>query len=263
MKKNKNIAERPRYAVHAEPSMLVYHEYDYEAFIKVENINRKVDAARVATMRDSINMLKTSIRPVVVAKMPKLGGDKWIIVDGQGLYEALRSMTWQIPYLVLNPRNTDELIMIMAFINTSNVKWQLYNYVHAWGYAKQEYIDLQDYTVRYSLRYAGLVAMAMNIHDIDQAAPIIKSGDFRITNTHFFELADIAVDLLMTEGLKGIGRLPNSLCVELVRYYDNIKHYNHATIKRRIKQNLDIIRVSSTKKSVVRDVLREKIFILP
>lgn len=242
-------------------TLTVRHTGNSTRFHMLPSINRPVTNGRVDRMRQSL-VAMGCIRPIVVAKASfPTGVELEYIVDGQSLYQALIGLGWQIPYVTINVNN-DPAIMIshMAMLNATSVKWALADYVHAWKFYKQPYRDLEQYSQRYGIKYAGIVALAMNIEEINESAPIIKNGTFEITNARFHDLVGIAFDLLMTEELRDVQRLPNFFAAELVRYYNNIEVYNHEVIKQRIVENIDIIRATAS--SSVKLVLREKIFII-
>lgn len=203
------------------------------------------------------------IRPVVVAELTFPSGVKMkYVLDGQGLLLALMGLGMAVPYVTVDPNDDPETTVdYIAMMNATSVKWDIKDYVYAWKFIKNSYRQLERYSMMYSLHYSAVTAIAMNIESIDNCAPIIKAGEFRIINENFRQLCDIAMDLLEVEGLGNIQRVPNRFVAELVRYYNNIEVYEHDVIKQRIRDHIEIIRAVAS--STVNGVLREYIFILP
>ena len=212
-------------------------------------------------MRRSVTRMGC-IRPIVIARLTfPTGVEHDYIIDGQSLFHALVSLEKPIPYVYIETGDDPiRTVECMALLNATSKKWELKDYVHAWKYIKQEYVQLEEYSIRYGIHFTGIVCIAMNIEDTNASAPIIKNGMFEIINSNFHSLVGIAVDLLNTEGLGDVQRLPNTLAGELVRYYNNAETYDHAIIKNRIINNIDLIRATAA--TSVKSVLRERIFII-
>lgn len=242
-------------------TMMVRHTENYSRFHLLPSINRGITGQRVTKMHRSVSLMGC-IRPVVIAKLSfPTGVEHDYVLDGQSLVQALIRLGLPIPYVYIetgdDPART---VAAIAMLNSTSKKWELKDYVHAWKYIKDSYVQLEQYSMRYSIHYSGIVCLAMNIEDTNESAPIIKDGAFEITNANFHNLVGIATDLLGTEGLGDVQRLPNTLAAELVRYYNNVENYDHEIVKRRIVQNIALIRATSA--TSVKAVLREHIFII-
>jgi len=233
---------------------------DYDMFHYLPEINREIKQKRVTKMRQAVQTVGAVIRPVVCTKMSVFDGEeKLYVVDGQSLLEAMKGLKQSIPYILIDVNNSiSQLIFIMSTINTTGFKWELVDYVHAWKYEKGEYVTLDTYQRRYSMSYVGVTCCAMNIEDNDESAPIIKAGNFKITNDNVINLLELSIDLLDTEGLGDVSRLPDKFIASFVRYYNSRENYNHQLVKQRIVDNIDIIRASDARS--VNSVLRERIF---
>lgn len=70
----------------------VFETFDYEMFVKLE-ANRIVSAARLRKLIESLTVHEISI--------PIICNEKMEIIDGQGRFEARKSMGRPIPYLVI------------------------------------------------------------------------------------------------------------------------------------------------------------------
>ena len=266
MKKDTNLNRN--HATSDELTMRVYHEYDYTKFIKDPSINRDVKSERIKIMRESLKTIKACTRPIVVV----VKGDKFLIIDGQSLFEALRLEGLQIPYIIINPESKEDMMRVMAFINSSYAPWQLENFVHMWTATRVDYRKLQRYHESSKLPYPALVAMAMNEYTGKVITDIIKNGDFSFTTNegHFNNILKYALEYLKLEGYQNytgrgrivMPRLSTILCGEVARYYYCHEKYDHDVIKARLARSIVIshIRKNCSTPTEMRIGLQLKVF---
>lgn len=232
---------------------------NYDNLNMLSVINRPIKSGHVAKLKQSI-IKHGNLRVVIVARLTFISGTPELyVIDGQHLITALRALRMPVEYIVMEvEENYTALIDAIARINTSAKKWILKDYVYAWKHIKREYVNLEQYHLRYSMSYNAIGMIAMNVGRRSRIAPIIKDGRFVISNSNFRTIAEAAFDLLSIEGLGTINSIPQRFVEELLTYYNNTSTYDHARIRENVANNINVIKASAT--TTVNEVLKEVVF---
>lgn len=112
---------------HLESKLLkVYESANYDAFsrwVDSESKNREIRKNKVAQLMQSISKIGV-IRAVVCAEV----GKKLYILDGQHLFEALKSLSLPIVYTVMKVPVQD-IPATISWLNNTQLRWDLKDYL--------------------------------------------------------------------------------------------------------------------------------------
>lgn len=156
-----------------------------KGFYLLAGINRIITPNQVTKLADSISKMGL-IRPVVVAELSFITGvKKYYIVDGQHLYTACIRLGIDIPYVVIQVKNQQDLIEKIALLNASSKSWCMLDYITAWASIKDDYKKLNRYFEIYDFEISTISAI-LSDKSVGYSAggnhvsKYIKSGTFTI-----------------------------------------------------------------------------------
>lgn len=207
-----------------------------KGFKILENVNRSVAPAHVTKMAESIMKIGV-VRPVVVSHLAFKGIKDHYIVDGQHLYHALIRLGCDIPYVIVDINDDEELVETLALLNNSSRSWTLQDYVQSWSFVKNEYKTLIKYFNIYDLELSTIAGI---LHGkAESIQNVIKKGKFQIKSE------EKAIELMAytTDLLKIIPRQDRTANKKLVNtyiafVYDNYSTYNHKKFINYLKRNI-------------------------
>lgn len=146
-----------------------YRTHDYSIFKRLEG-NRAVLASRVSKILNSINASGYIFNPIVVNEL-------YQIIDGQGRFEALKSLDMPIDFVISEGAGLLECVAL----NSSGTIWTLGDYIDS--YCE---LNLPDYQrlKKIILCYPTLPErIVINTVNGTSATPsnYIKNGDFKVS----------------------------------------------------------------------------------
>jgi len=161
-----------------------------KAIFYLTGINRGVILSHVTKMAASVGRLGI-LRPIVIAKISFIDGvRRSYLIDGQHLFNACSRLGINVPYIEISIANEQELIEVIAKLNTSSKTWCMRDYVLAWSYIKASYRTLSEFSRIYDFDL-GIIAALLHwggFSAINTSGPgssiskIIKRGDFTVKN---------------------------------------------------------------------------------
>lgn len=219
----------------------VYETFDYEMFVKLE-ANRIVSATRLRRLIESLTVHEISI--------PIICNEKMEIIDGQGRFEARKSMGRPIPYLVI-PGLTIKDCQLM---NTFTKPWDSDDYVISHAEAGNEnFIRLLKIHKDTEMPYARILRYA-NIGQHDKSSRSrMMTGELTFTEDHCRvvlatkEYADEILEALCYT------QKPNEAFYTAVKIIINTAGYNHSTMLAKCRE----CRQSYAQMSKLEDQLKE------
>lgn len=207
-------------------------------FNYLAGINRPINPGQVTKLAKSLEMMGV-IRPVVIAEMSFINGKSAkYIIDGQHIFNALIRLGWEIPYVVIEVANKQDLVEKIAMLNASSKTWSMHDYVTAWSSLKEDYVKLNHYFQVYDFEIAELAAILMgNIRSGGNIIKIMKAGEFKIAN----EQKNVEILNNVTDMLKIVPRMnryENRYAVkEYVKFLRGSSKYDHQTFLARLQRN--------------------------
>lgn len=146
-----------------------YRTSDYSIFKRLEG-NRAVLANRVSKILNSINTAGYIFNPIVV-------NESYQIIDGQGRFEALKSLGLPIDFVVSEGAGLLECVAL----NSSGTVWAMADYVDSYcELNRPDYLRLKDLLISHSMLQDRLIISIANGTAATPTA-IIKSGDFKLS----------------------------------------------------------------------------------
>ena len=119
------------------------------AFSLLAGINRPVNPSHVTKVATSIDKLGC-LQPIIVTQIDFINGrNQYYILDGQHKFNALMRLGEEVPYVVIDIKNKQELVEAIALLNASSKSWSMQDYVTAWSSLKEDYVKLNQYFERY------------------------------------------------------------------------------------------------------------------
>lgn len=219
----------------------VYETYDYQKFAKLE-ANRIVSPARLKKLIESLTIHAISI--------PIICNEKMEIIDGQGRFEARKSMKLPIPYLVI-PGLTIKDCQLM---NTFTKPWDSEDYVISHADAGDEnFIRLLRVRKETGMPYARILRYAnIGQHDKSNRSRII-TGELEFTEGHCQIV--LATKKYADEILEALcyTQKPNEAFFTAVKIMIDTAGYNHGTMLTKCRE----CRQSYAQMSKLEDQLKE------
>lgn len=207
-----------------------------QGFAILEGINRDIIPSQVTKITTSIEKIGDIIRPVVVACLSYRGDKSLSIIDGQHLYFACLRLNLDIPYVVININNDQELTHILALLNNSSKSWTLNDYIKVWSYINPDYKILQHHIKRSDLEVSIVAAILQNQPTASMTS-FIKKGTFNVKNeARAVQMMDFVTDYLKV--IPRQDRTENKKAV--VSYITHIlqnNNYNHKKFLNYLKAN--------------------------
>lgn len=209
-----------------------YVTKDYSKFRRLKG-NRDILEPRKAKLVKSIEAIGVMDAPILV-------NEKMEIIDGQGRFEALKSLDLPIPYIVQEGIGLKEC----QRMNVGQSNWSLKDYIMSYAeIGDNSYAYLLSLMERYSyLPVGAVIAIAKNQFGANSKA--IKLGTFSLTEKEYADAIPafnfLDDNLLAISKLPGPGELPTAF-IALAWVYRNVEcnksrvsevlYYNAAAFK--------------------------------
>jgi hypothetical protein len=202
-------------------------------------INRPVDPSQVTKISSSAKR-KGLLRPVVVAVIEFITGiPTYSIIDGQHLFNACLRNGMDIPYVICEIKDKEDLVETIALLNSSSKSWKMTDYVTAWASLKEDYVKLNSYYQSSDLDISTLATILSNqAVDSSSITNKVKKGQFKIVD----ERKNAQVIKNLNDVLDVLPRMNRSenkyLCREYLKFL-RIEgcNYNHNTFINNLKNN--------------------------
>ena len=213
-----------------------------ETLSYLAGINRPINPAQVTKLAESINKMG-NIRPIVVAIISFISGKATkYIIDGQHLFNALMRNGLPIEYVLIEVKDTKDLVEKIALLNSSSKSWTLIDYITSWQVVSNDYKKLLHYYNVYDFELVFLAGVLMNknykgISGGGNVTKFIKKGEFKVSD----EQKNVEILNKLTDVLKIIPRLNRQenkfLCSEYVDFLRiNLSKYNHEKFLENLKK---------------------------
>ena len=209
------------------------------SFHYLAGINRSVHPGQVTKLANSLER-KGVLRPVIIAELDFITGKKnKYIIDGQHLFNALLRLGWEIPYIVIEIKNKQELVETIALLNSSSKSWTMQDYVTAWSSLNNDYVKLNHYFQVYDMEVAQ-IASILNNGSAASGGTItkrLKDGTFKIMNEAVnAEILDHVTDMLKV--VPRMNRWENKYAIsEYVKFLRSVKKYDHKGFIEKLQKN--------------------------
>lgn len=237
-------------------------ELSKTAFLYLAGINRPVNPSHVTKQVKSISMLGC-VQPVVVTEIDFINGKKgFYIIDGQHKFNALLRLGEEIPYVVIDLKNKEELVEAIALLNASSKSWTIQDYVTAWSSLREDYVKLNRYFQIYDFELSVL-AQILNNQTVraglgsNSSTNKIKNGTFKINDE------EKAVEILnnLTDVLNILPRANRSeiryACSEYINFFVNSGlKYNHQKFLAQLDKNKEVLMFSVQEEGKLVDFFR-------
>ena len=165
----------------------VYSTVDYDR-LEYHKANRSVKPAHVKKMMESI-LQNGLLRFIVVVCL----AGKYIIADGQHLFEALRQMGVRVYFLLKDVADEYEAFRIISQMNSTQKGWTLGDFINGWAFFFDSYGTLQKMIHQYRLTDAA-TAMVLGNMTKSTVRTAIKAGEFKAYNEEHANLFLQAID---------------------------------------------------------------------
>lgn len=158
-----------------EVCRMIYQTYDYDMFHRMTG-NREIEPSRIEKIKKSIKANGWLHSPIIV-------NEKMEIIDGQGRFEALKSMNIPIEYFIIEGIGLKECV---AFNNTQT-KWTQADYIDSYADGGNEsYKMLSNLLDEFSCLPQNTVIFTANgICGCDTKT--MTYGNFKMTNEWYHE----------------------------------------------------------------------------
>jgi hypothetical protein len=144
-------------------------------------MNRPVTADGVKKMKESVER-NGVLRDVIVVWDKKK--NRYLIVDGQHLTEALIQMSMPVRCRIVECETEAQITQLMIDLNNISKSWKLENYIHGWKES-----GLKDYrilenasTVVYPDVQVSVIIQAYTQQNRGKATKMVKDGSFAIVD---------------------------------------------------------------------------------
>lgn len=223
-------------------------------------INRPIIPAQVTKLAESL-MKMGIIRPVVCCEVDFITGKKELyIIDGQHLFNALLRLGWEIPYVIIEVKDKQDLVEKIALLNSSSKSWTMQDYVLAWASLKPDYVKLNHYFQVYDFEIGIIAAILSNV-TLGNGSTItkkIKSGEFAIED----EMLNVDILNTLTDVLKIIPRMNRFenryVCSEYVNFRRTEgSNYNHEAFMSRLTANKQKFILATQEQEKLSDMFRK------
>ena len=216
-----------------------------KGFKFLKGINRNPKAGHVTHITESKELFGCITRPVVVAYLSFLKVPGIYLIDGQHLYLSCIRDKHDIPYIMVEVRDLEDLIKKLAKINNTAKAWSLEDYINTWGFYKLVYRQFSKICDVYDLEriiVAELVhtgnVVARRAGGLNHISKIIKDGQLRIANKkEAISILDYINDL--RKMLSGMDRtaIKTIISVLIEKIKSDGKDYNHSKYKSYLLKN--------------------------
>ena len=222
-------------------------------------INRGINPGQVTKLFKSF-LKMGNLRPIIVAKLSFISGKvEYFIIDGQHAYNALLRLGWEIPYVVIEIKDKQELVETIALLNASSKSWTIQDYVTAWASLVPDYIKLNRYFEIYDIEL-NFIASILSNTTVGSGSIItkkIKSGEFRIQD----EEKNVDIINGLTDVLKIIPRLNRFENRFVSSEYVNFRRtagssYNHKSFLKNLDKNKQKFILATHEQEKLADMFR-------
>jgi hypothetical protein len=211
-------------------------------------LNRSIIPSQVTKLATSVDKMGV-IRPVVLTEISFIDGKKaWYIIDGQHLFNACLRNGIDIPYVMVEIKDKQDLVEKIALLNASSKSWSLQDYITAWSSLKDDYIKLNHYFQIYDFELSMIASLLSGRNVLSSRSGggfsvitrKIKSGEFEIVNEEeCIKLLNCLTDALRI--VRRQSREENSyFCSEYVNFYKSSTNYNHDKFITKLKSKKDL-----------------------
>ena len=218
----------------------IYQETDYSVFKKLDD-NRDLLAARLNKLVASISV-KYVLNPIIV-------NENMEIVDGQGRFEALKTLKKPIPYIMVRGLNIDDC----RRLNRYNSKWSSLDFVKSFAESgNQNYINLLKVSNDLDIPISHIMRMARKTIS-GRGENVLVNGKLEFTEDDTMNVIHVqhTADDIVT-ALSWKGRTNDAFRTSVV-VLDNDDRYDHA----RMLKNCAVNRGSYQQMSSVEGQLKE------
>lgn len=229
------------------------------SFHYLTGINRGITPSQVTKLVNSLLKIG-NIRPIVVAKLSFISGKmEHYIIDGQHIHNALLRLGWDIPYVLVEIKDKQELVEKIAFLNASSKTWSIQDFVTAWSSLIPDYVKLNRYFQIYDIELNIIASILSNTSSSNGSviSKKIKIGEFTIQDE------DKNVDILngLTDILKIIPRLNRFenrfVCNEYVNFRRTAgSAYNHKSFLKNLDKNKQKFILATHEQEQLADMFR-------
>jgi len=267
MKKVKTITENIKAKLQPIISLLPYilksmkwiNDASKLQFQFLTGINRGINPGQVTRLVKSF-LKMGNLRPIIVAKLSFISGKvEHFIIDGQHAYNALLRLGWEIPYVVIEIKDKQELVETIALLNASSKTWTIKDYVTAWSSLVPDYVKLNRYFEIYDIEL-NFIASILSNTTVGTGSIItkrLKAGEFVIQDE------DKNVDILtgLTDILKIIPRLNRFenrfVCSEYLNFRRTAgSSYNHKFFLKNLDKNKQKFILATHEQEQLADMFR-------
>ena len=223
-------------------------------------INRPINPAQVTKLCNSL-MKMGNVRPVIVCEIDFLNGTKGhYILDGQHLFNALLRLGWEIPYVMIDVKDKQDLVEKIALLNSSSKSWTMQDYVIAWASLKPDYIKLNKYFQIHDIEISIIAGILSNapISSASVVTKKIKEGEFAIQD----EESNLSILNGITDVLKFIPRMSRYenryVCSEYVNFRRTEgSNYNHKSFVKNLEDNKKQFILATQEQQKLSDMFRK------
>jgi hypothetical protein len=209
-------------------------------FHYLTGINRGINPGQVTKLVNSLSNMG-SLRPIIVAKLSFISGKvEHFIIDGQHVYNACLRLGWDIPYVIIEIKNKQELVEKIAYLNASSKTWTIQDFVTAWSSLIPDYVKLNRYFHVYDIELNFIAAILSNgsVGSGSSISQKIKLGEFTIQD----EEKNVDIISGITDILKIIPRMNRFenryVCSEYVNFRRTSgSSYNHKSFLKNLDKN--------------------------
>lgn len=218
--------------------ILTLNKNSHTSFSLLAGINRPINPAHVTKIANSIAKLGM-LAPIVIAELSFIDGVKRkYIIDGQHKFNACLRNNIDIPYVVIQISDKEELVDKIALLNASSKNWCLEDYITSWSYINPDYKKLREYFNIYDIEICLLAAILSG----DKATgggggEKIKKGKFKMGE----EETNVKILDNVTDMLKIVPRTDRwssrHAIQEYITFYQTTPSYNHKKFLTNLEKN--------------------------
>lgn len=210
-------------------------------------MNRPISPKHVTQMAKSVQK-RGLLRPIICVSTSIVDGTRktWI-VDGQHLFHAILRLGISFKVIMVDIEDINDLVDLIATLNTTSKSWQMHDYVHCWAglKGKADYARLLKYKEEYKYSYTTLL-MACNPNNMSHASRNMKEGRFTIQNRDLTETILTNLRDVFNIFPKGYKSEVSTFVQAYIGFYMNCKNYVHHKM-------LDAIRVNRSRLTTTLD----------
>jgi hypothetical protein len=206
-------------------------------------MNRDIDSKHVQKLVASLR-LQGCLKTIICTSTDLIDGKKKkYIIDGQHTSTALEREGMPIPYIEIDVESEEDLVEKMAYLNNSSKSWDLMDYIHAWKMIRPDYMKLFKWKNMYDIEITMLAIIGVNNGAIKHSTGVIKTGNFKITNTKAEDMCKVFNDIFLTIGMADRAIKFQFLNAFMQAYNDN---YNHTQVMANIDKHIKTIKLMSS-----------------